>query len=347
MIPAIHVTTSRPRVFYLDFIRAISICLIIIYHYNLLTLKLQVSDNAVLWKETLLGVIGVSLFIILSGASLMLSTKEDYNTKTFVKKRFLSIYPLFWVTYATTFLTFIIIHHKLPVSAPPLTFLLTIVGLDGFLLYALPNYYLLGEWFLGFIIIMYMIFPFLRYLFTKYALFAILLCFCITLLVTRYYQSEMAFDRFPLIRLMEFILGMSFVYLFDSNNKVLNFILIGISGVLFYFSFTLNVPPPFNWTIPGLSLFICLACVSELFNNLLVTAFIRFLSAYSYGAFLIHHVVFYQFLPFFKDQHLNIINNYLLFSLFLVFIYILSFLLTNATTFGLRKFVGTNLLHNP
>ena len=89
--------TRRSRVFYLDFIRAISICMIIIYHYNLLILKLQVSDNAVLTKETVLGVIGVSLFIILSGASLMMSTQADFDIKTFAKKRFLSIYPLFWL----------------------------------------------------------------------------------------------------------------------------------------------------------------------------------------------------------------------------------------------------------
>jgi peptidoglycan/LPS O-acetylase OafA/YrhL len=343
-----HASSNRGgRVFYLDFIRAISICLIIIYHYNLLTLELQVSDNAILWKETSLGVIGISLFIILSGASLMLSTKEDFNIRTFIKKRFLSIYPLFWVIYATTFLTLVLIHQKLPVNAHPLTFFLTIMGLDGFLLYAIPNFYLLGEWFLGFIIIMYMIFPFLRYLFIKYVLFAFLLCFCITLLVTKFYHSEMVFDRFPLIRLMEFVLGMSFIYLFSPPRELLNFILIGISGLLFSFSLTLNLPPPFNWTLQGLSLFICLACISELFGHSLFAGFIRFISTYSYGAFLIHHVFFYQMLPLLKNHHLSTFNNYLLFFLLLIFIYSLSFLLTNVTACSLRKFADNKVSPSP
>ena len=339
--------TRSPRVFYLDFIRAISICLIIIYHYNLLTLKLQVSDSAVISKETVLGVIGVSLFIILSGASLMLSTREDFSIRTFVKKRFLSIYPLFWVAYITTFLIYLIIHQQLPVSAHPLTFALTIIGLDGFLLYAIPNFYLLGEWFLGFIIIIYVIFPFLRYLFTKYALFAFLLCFCITLFVTKYYHGGMLLERLPLARLMELVLGMSFIYLFSSHNNLLNIILIGISGLLFYLSFTLNVPPPFYLTVQGMSLFTCLACISSLFDNLLFAHFVRFISTYSYGAFLIHHVVLYFILPFFKNQNLSIVTNYLLFSVLLTLIYGLSYLLTSATFFILKKLVDNRSLPSP
>jgi peptidoglycan/LPS O-acetylase OafA/YrhL len=59
------------RVFYLDFIRASSICLIIIFHYNFHTLELQVSDKPIFWEKSevfldhsFLGILGVSLFII-------------------------------------------------------------------------------------------------------------------------------------------------------------------------------------------------------------------------------------------------------------------------------------------
>lgn len=332
-----EVNSRGERVFYLDFIRAISICLIIIYHYNLLTLELKVSNTAVLWGGTVPGVVGVSLFIILSGASLMLSTQADFNIKTYFRKRFLSIYPLFWVAYTTTFLTVFLVHQELPVSANPLTFFLTIAGLDGFLLYAIPNFYMMGEWFLGFIIIMYLFFPFLRYLFMKGALLTLLLCFCTTLLVARFYNFDMLIDRFPLARLMEFALGMSFIYLFRTGRTLLNFIILGISGLLFSLALTLNLPLPFNWTMQGMSLFICLACVAGSFDNLLFAGVIRFISRYSYGAFLMHHVVFYEILPILKDRQLSTYNDYLLFLILLIFIYSLSFLLTGATAFGLRK----------
>ena len=152
---------------------------------------------------------------------------------------------------------------------------------------------------------------------------------------------------FPFVRLMEFVLGMSFIYLFDSHNKLLNVILIGISGLLFYLSFTLNVPLPLYWTMQGMSLFVCLACISELCGNLLIIGFIRFVSTYSYGAFLIHHVILYKLLPTLKDQHLSTLNNYLLLCVLLVCIYILSFLLTSAVTFMLRKLAVDRSLLSP
>ena len=139
------------RLYYLDFIRAIAVCFIIIFHFNAHALEMSVSDSPVFWMKSLnqhslfghslLGGLGVSLFIILSGACLMLSTKESFNVRTFFRNRFFSIYPLFWVTYITAFLTLFLIHNRLPVTAPPISNFLTVIGLVGFLLYTMPNFY--------------------------------------------------------------------------------------------------------------------------------------------------------------------------------------------------------------
>ena len=341
------------RVLYLDFIRAVAICMVIISHFNHHAKEFIVFDSAIFWNNSsgidqdFLGHIGVSLFIILSGASLMLSTKEGFDAKTFYKKRFLSIYPLFWVAYATTYLTLLLIHKTLPVDAPPLTFLLTILGFDGFFLYVSPNFYLLGEWFLGLIIIMYIIFPILRHLFLKYPLFAVLLCLCVTLLVGDNYHLEMEIIRFPLLRLMEFLFGMSFIYFFNPSHRALNLLICGMSVLLYYLLFSFNVTYLYSLVLQGLCLFTCFACVAELFNMGLFAKAIRFISAYSYGAFLIHHVFLTQVLPILKNLHLNYFNSYLLFVLMLVCIYALSFLLTNATAFSVRKISATRLFRSP
>jgi peptidoglycan/LPS O-acetylase OafA/YrhL len=335
------------RVFYLDFIRAISILLIIIFHFNVHALQLKVSDSAVFWIKSgfdhiCLGVLGISLFIILSGASLMLSTKNKFDLKTFARKRFLSIYPLFWATYAAASLTLLLFQRGLPSTPYPWTFFLTIIGFDGFLLYAIPNYYLLGEWFLGFIIIMYILFPLLRYLFLRNALFTVLLSFLITLSVAEFYHPGMEIFRFPLFRLTEFVLGMSFIYFYSPSRGRLNLFLIAAAGLLFYFSIALNIPAPFNVAMQGISAFTCLAFVGGPFGNSLPGRFVSFLSRYSFGAFLVHHVFFLQILPFFQSRHLSVFNSYLLFFLLLLFIYGMSFLLTNATAFGLRKISATS-----
>jgi peptidoglycan/LPS O-acetylase OafA/YrhL len=182
-----------------------------------------------------------------------------------------------------------------------------------------------------------MIFPFLRYVFLKYKLFAILLCVLISLLVEKFYHFEMSILRFPLYRLLEFVLGMSFIYLFNASRKCLNLILIGIVGALFYLTIGLNIPIVLHLAIEGICIFTCLACISEFLDNLILRRVIGFMSKYSYGAFLVHHVMFYQILPFFKTRHLNLFNSYLLFSMLLLIIYSLSFLLTNVTSFCLTR----------
>ena len=334
------------RIYYLDFIRAIAICLIIIFHYNVHALELKVSDKALFWISGIgrhfnlnfgyMGIVGVSLFIILSGTSLMLSTKDNLRVKTFFRKRFLSIYPLFWLTYAVTFI--ILLYLRGPVKAPPVTFLLTVIGLDGFLLYRIPNFYLVGEWFLGLIIIFYVIFPLLRYLFLKNAPLTILICFLITLGVEEFYNTEMNIMCFPLSRLLEFVFGMSFAcFFYPDQKRLLNYLWTGLAGISFFLVSRARMPLLINMAIEGLCVFIFLACVSSFIDNGLFRKFIRFVSTYSFGAFLIHHVLIVEILGVLKNQHLNPLENYLVFFTILIISYILSFFLSNAISLLIYK----------
>ncbi len=260
------------RLFYLDFLRAISILLIIIFHYNYHALEMGITNNIVFWPQSLFsldhsfwGLIGVSLFIILSGASLMVSTKDTFEAKAFFKKRFFSIYPLFWVTYVITFSILFLKYQAVPVKAHLATFLLTIAGLDGFLRYGVNNFYLLGEWFLGFIIIMYMIFPFLRRLFLTNQLITFLFCVFIMILTERFYCLNMEILRFPLSRLVEFAFGMSFVYFYNPSHGLSKVFIIGIAGIFFFLAVETNMPILYRTAIEGICIFICLSCVSLFF----------------------------------------------------------------------------------
>lgn len=338
------------RVFYLDFIRAISICMIIVDHYNWHALELGVADRTVFWEKsiflwdyTFLGVLGVSLFIILSGASLMLSTKEELDLKIFFKKRFFSIYPLFWLTYAVVFVIFYVLYKRPPADAHPSALLLTFLGLDGFLLYKIPNFYLIGEWFLGFIIILYLGFPLLRYIFLRYQLLTILICILITLSVNKYYHGTMDILRFPLSRLLEFFAGMCFIYLFAPSRKWVNLTLFWISGVVLYLTIGLNIPLLLSIPLDGICVFTCLACIADLLDKPIFETSVKFVSDYSYGAFLIHHFLFLRILPLFANKHLTLSVSYALFSMLLVSIYVLSYFLTNAAAFGVKKVTAISL----
>ena len=62
------------------------------------------APNFYLENRLYLGDIGVSIFFMLTGASLMLSTKDWRGCTEFYKKRFLAIFPSFWLVYIIVFL---------------------------------------------------------------------------------------------------------------------------------------------------------------------------------------------------------------------------------------------------
>ena len=130
------------RNFSLDFIKGVSILLIIYYHYNCAIVRIISNELVLSNYYGFTSPIGVSLFFILSGASLTLSTKENYSIFSFFRKRFLSIFPLFWMTYIlATFANSLLFQYNHFAGKNPLTFFLTIFGIDGFLFLKIPNYY--------------------------------------------------------------------------------------------------------------------------------------------------------------------------------------------------------------
>jgi len=329
------------RRFYPDFIRAFTVCLIMVYHFDMHALETKTSGSLLFGNVSYsFGQIGVSLFIILSGVSLMLSHDHNFNLLTYVKKRFLSIYPLFWITYLFFFGGLFLIDRTIP-KAQLWTFFLTIGAIDGFMAYKLPTFYILGEWFLGMIVILYLIFPLLRMFFLKYKYLALLSCMCLVLLTQRFYQFDMDISRFPLSRLLEFVLGMSFIRLFDdSGNKVLNFLLIGVASILFYYVSALNLPILIKMPAVGIIAFTWLASVSQFFSSPICQTVISFLSSYSYGAFLAHHVIIVKVTQRFQGRYLAFTQECILLGLCLVLAYGVSYVLTHLT-----KIIVSRTLH--
>lgn len=162
---------KRKRLFYLDFVRAIAVILILLTHYNagfVFGINPPQLDKCVLFEYPFgiyIGDLGVSLFLIISGAALMYVYNERIDLKTFYKKRFLAIYPMFWIAYIVAVLPNLGNFSSLGI--PKWRFVLTLIGMDGYLSEYGSGFYVLGEWFLGFIVLFYIIFPLLRYLLKK------------------------------------------------------------------------------------------------------------------------------------------------------------------------------------
>lgn len=157
--------------------------------------------------------------------------------------------------------------------------------MDGYTIYKIPNYYLIGEWFLGCIILMYLLFPIIRILYKKnaWATFGIYVLFYI--LLVKFYPFEMDISRNVLIKLVDFMFGMLFAKKIKKSSGVQAMLGICICMVC------IGVRNMYTITIIGCALFLCLKFFTTKINNVGIKKCIERISRYSYGIFLIQHIV--------------------------------------------------------
>ena len=112
-----------------------------------------------------LGDFGSSLFFIVSGASLALTVPAEQNPAQFYKRRARAVYPLFWLAWFVVFSYRFVAHPGSFGGARTVTLVLTLLGLDNFAVAAGwvgTDFACVGEWFLGSILFLYLLFPLLQ-----------------------------------------------------------------------------------------------------------------------------------------------------------------------------------------
>ena len=105
--------TRKERLFYLDFIRAIAAVSIVITHFNArYSAHIPEIKGRMIGLEKIgnigSGEWGVSLFFIISGAALMYVYEKENDWKRFYQKRFMSIYPMFWMAYSAVLAVYVL-----------------------------------------------------------------------------------------------------------------------------------------------------------------------------------------------------------------------------------------------
>ncbi|MDH3348402.1 MAG: acyltransferase family protein [Desulfobulbaceae bacterium] len=309
--------------------------MIIFYHFNCAIERIIGQEFTIMARYNLAAAMGVSLFFILSGASLSYATSTEFSLASFYHKRFISIFPLFWATYiAIVFSHVVVFQQSLFHDLQRWTFLLTIIGLDGFLLYLSPNYYLIGEWFLGCILIFYVIFPLIKYLFHKNKHLLIIGSLLLCLLLEHFYSLNMPLLRFPPFRVFEFIFGMYISSYLAKNKYSRTTTALTMLGLIIIILYGTNVLA--TNILFGCISFIFLTEIAKYCPLFLRNNFIRFLSKYSFAAFLIHHITLTVIINYAKDALTSQISIFLLFSLILLIIYLAAFLIYNLVAYLLR-----------
>lgn len=198
---------KQERLFYLDVIRAICALMIVVYHFPLAIS--QPIDYFHSFANGSFGMIAVYSFFMVSGVALMCRYRDDENfsVRKFYEKRFFSIYPLFWITYALAFFWVFWqlreIYHVVPTSA----MIWSVVGMDGWLANLVPTFYMVGEWFLGSIIMLYLAFPAVRWVYRRYPAVSLMTVFAAALILFAWHPFPIELKQNPVVDLFYFLLG--------------------------------------------------------------------------------------------------------------------------------------------
>ena len=113
------------------------------------------------------GFIYVTSFFCISGAVLFYNYPKIISLKSFYFKRWKSIFPSYYICFSYFYLRNAFNFHKIFYRGHWTKLFFTLIGLDGYLSYRIDTYYLVGEWFLGAIIIIYIFYPLLLWIISK------------------------------------------------------------------------------------------------------------------------------------------------------------------------------------
>ena len=94
---------SKVRFLELDAIRGLAAIAVVLYHYTFRYPKLYAHDFETYYKFAY-GNLGVELFFILSGFVIFMSILKVKSPFEFLTKRFIRLYPTYWIAMIFTFL---------------------------------------------------------------------------------------------------------------------------------------------------------------------------------------------------------------------------------------------------
>ena len=339
-----------PRLCAFDFIRCVAIILVIVHHFK--SNHVSIVPESWSFNGFSLGSLGVSMFFILSGAALRYSDNGRYSFKRFIQSRFLSIFPMFWVGFMCAhFAYYLWFGGFTPFSGiPKWKLLFSLLACDGWLGFLGPNFCVIGEWFLGCILIVYLLYPMVRLLVDEMPVAALVIPFSLTLALADADILHIPPFTNPLFRIFEFSCGVAFsrwVLLSSQTTSKKRkrwwllastvFLAVGLFVSQYKYSATTFIT---IFSI-GMAGFMVTYFVGDAICSERVKKNIAVLGRYSFAAFLCHHVIAGMLLSIYLSHgYVTECRTICLFLLYLVMVAGSSFVLYvigNRLAKGMRK----------
>ena len=295
-VSKVNETTVKPkrkRLFYLDFIRALSVFLIVLTHFNN---PYFAGGGWLLFNNPFnifVGNLGVSLFLIISASALTVTYGKRMNLRHYFYRRFMGIYPMFWIAYIVGAFTLFALHlGPLANGQPKWSVIFSILGVDGMVAnLGLPNMYLLGEWFLGFIVIFYFFFPIMLWGVQRFPWITAIVGVAIWGGFLFWWYSGTHYVApaiFLPVRIIELFFG---IYMAQYWKKLPVWAVVPALGILIASSLLPQIPEDVATTFVGIAAFVILAVLAEFLDRQPIRKVIAWVSKYSYAIFLVHHVI--------------------------------------------------------
>lgn len=321
---------KKERIDSFDFMRSITAWIIVIYHFACIcNTTPQYADfpffythaNGV-WGENT----SVNIFFMLSGASLFYNHPhiDLHSLKRYYFDRFKGIFPMFYMIWFFLYYRQSTTLGNLFYNGSPKTMLLTLFGMDGYLSYRYPqNYYFIGEWFLGSLICLYLLYPVLTWCMKHCKVLTTLLLGAGTLAFhwnPSFFQIQR--ERNLIVCLFAFWLGMLFIEYREKLSAAWITILFGGAALFLIF---VKVPlDSFLCTqIIPVGLFLLFYHIgNSIMKVKVLKPFFSYTGKISYAIFLLQHVIMGQVLGLFGRYNPNLRQITLILGLTFVMIYL-------------------------
>lgn len=286
---------GKHRIIELDYIRVLATFIVFLYHFDAVCSSkgwpslFNVLNSSVNWGNS-----AVSIFFLLSGICLMAeNANQSFSLSSYYRKRILRIYPMFYLVWAFCYVRTVLAKQSFVYldNAPAL--ILTIFGLDGYFYYKIPTYYFIGEWFLGALVILYIIFPILRLLISHKLPTFIFTIFVIVMVINAF--TNPAFIILPnrniATCLLSFWVGMilyKYLRTIKAACRFLSPFAIALTVMTIYFGKVIGM---YASELEAFFLFIALfSTLTLVHRSQTLDKGVLLLSKYSYPVFLVHHI---------------------------------------------------------
>ncbi len=233
---------KKEKIIALDFLRTICAVGIVFFHISCYAGE-GASTLFLSYANGEYGTALVGIFLLISGTVLYYNYQQIPSLKTFYYRRWKTMYPAFYLAWAGFAAALCLVNRGSVWSAPAYKFVLTLLGLDGYFNYLGPTFYLVGEWFFGAIVILYILYPVLMKAVNRFGWMVLLV-----LLPLWIWQDNTTVFRVPaecnlIYCALRFSLGMLIAKYRLYKNKYLLYISIPVTLAL------LIVPIPY---LPGI-----------------------------------------------------------------------------------------------